>query len=200
MSTTKYKKIIEKIKGYACQECNISEWNSKNICLELDHIDGNNKNNNTNNLRLLCPNCHSQTINFRGRNINTGKIKVSDEELTQALHETNNIRQALLKVNLTPKGGNYKRAAVLLNMYYEKTIDIKNSQYNTKWINNSHVNKKIKSTQLDEYIQAGWNLGRISLQKPPSAKGKKWITNGITNRFISVNEISEGWWLGKIQK
>ena len=200
MSTTKYKKITEEIKGYVCEECNIYEWNNKPICLELDHIDGNNKNNNMDNLRLLCPNCHSQTINFRGRNINTGKIKVSDEELTQALHETNNIRQALLKVNLTPKGENYKRASTLLNMYYENPIDIKNSQYNTKWINNGNKNKKIKSKQLDEYIQAGWNLGRISFQKPPSAKGKKWITNGITNQFIFVNEIPEGWWLGKIQK
>jgi hypothetical protein len=85
-------------------------------------------------------------------------------------------------------------------MYYEKPIDIKNSQYNTKWVNNNYANKKIKAIQLDEYIQAGWSLGRLSFQKPPSTKGRKWITNGIANQFISFNEIPEGWWLGKIQK
>jgi len=36
--------------------------------LELDHIDGNNKNNTLKNLRWLCPNCHSMTSTWRGRN------------------------------------------------------------------------------------------------------------------------------------
>lgn len=40
----------------------------KPIPLHLEHIDGNHLNNNLNNLTLLCPNCHSQTPNFRGRN------------------------------------------------------------------------------------------------------------------------------------
>jgi len=71
------------------------------LILELDHIDGNRTNNELNNLRFLCPNCHSQTLTFRGRNINNGKQK--------------NIRQALLKVGLSPKGGNYQRVKMLIN-------------------------------------------------------------------------------------
>jgi 5-methylcytosine-specific restriction endonuclease McrA len=55
-----------------CLICNINEWLGKPITLELDHIDGNNKNNSRENLRYLCPNCHSQTETWRGRN-NTGK-------------------------------------------------------------------------------------------------------------------------------
>jgi len=38
------------------------------IPLELDHIDGNHQNNALDNLRLLCPNCHSLTPTFRGKN------------------------------------------------------------------------------------------------------------------------------------
>ena len=97
------KKVILqlKLKEYKCLKCDISNWNGMELILELDHIDGNRTNNELNNLRFLCPNCHSQTLTFRGRNINNGKQK--------------NIRQALLKVGLSPKGGNYQRVKMLIN-------------------------------------------------------------------------------------
>ena len=47
--------------GYSCKECGISEWLGKSLTLDLDHIDGNPKNNSPDNLRLVCPNCHRQT-------------------------------------------------------------------------------------------------------------------------------------------
>ena len=62
--------IAEGIKDAICESCGIGEnWNGKDLVLELDHIDGNNTNNSLENLRILCPNCHSQTPTFRGRNI-----------------------------------------------------------------------------------------------------------------------------------
>lgn len=53
--------------GYKCLLCGIDSWLKKPISLELDHIDGDNTNHSRNNLRLLCPNCHSQTPTFRNR-------------------------------------------------------------------------------------------------------------------------------------
>lgn len=67
------KKYISNTKGYKCEVCNISEWNNKEISLHLDHIDGNSDNNLPNNIRLLCPNCHSQTDTFSGRNKKNSK-------------------------------------------------------------------------------------------------------------------------------
>lgn len=49
---------------YKCSICSIKDWANKKLTLQLDHIDGNNKNNSFNNLRLLCPNCHSQTPTY----------------------------------------------------------------------------------------------------------------------------------------
>lgn len=55
-------------KPYLCSSCNNNgSWQSKSLSLELDHIDGERSNNELENLRWLCPNCHSQTANFRGR-------------------------------------------------------------------------------------------------------------------------------------
>lgn len=55
-----------------CSACGIGpEWNGKKLTLQLDHIDGNRRNNLLVNLRILCPNCHSQTDTFcRGQGKN----------------------------------------------------------------------------------------------------------------------------------
>lgn len=52
---------------YSCSECGLTEWNGKKITLDLDHINGNGKEHRKNNLRFLCPNCHSQTDTFRNK-------------------------------------------------------------------------------------------------------------------------------------
>lgn len=54
--------------AYECVECGISSWNGKEITLQLDHINGMNDDHRLENLQLLCPNCHSQTNTFAGRN------------------------------------------------------------------------------------------------------------------------------------
>jgi len=57
-------KIINK-----CSICNLEPmWNNKPLTLHLDHINGDHHNNNLENLRLLCPNCHTQTDTYTGRN------------------------------------------------------------------------------------------------------------------------------------
>ena len=56
------------IKKNKCEECGIEEWNGKSIMIELDHVDGNSTNHRLENLKMLCPNCHSQTDTFRSKN------------------------------------------------------------------------------------------------------------------------------------
>ena len=60
--------IAEGIKPYKCEGCGLIEWMSQPITLELDHINGINNDHRLENLRLLCPNCHSLTPTWRGRN------------------------------------------------------------------------------------------------------------------------------------
>ena len=67
------KNFLTKTIGYKCALCEISKWKGKLLSLHLDHIDGNSDNNLPNNIRLLCPNCHSQTETFCGRNKKNSK-------------------------------------------------------------------------------------------------------------------------------
>lgn len=60
-------RVILEQKG-CCNKCEISEWNGKRITLEYEHKDGDNSNNARDNVEALCPNCHSQTLTWRGRN------------------------------------------------------------------------------------------------------------------------------------
>lgn len=51
-----------------CKICGITEWQGKSLSLELDHINGDSQDNSLCNLRILCPNCHSQTETSSGKN------------------------------------------------------------------------------------------------------------------------------------
>lgn len=66
--------IKEKIMEHKCSMCGKTKWLNKPIPLELDHIDGNNKNNFLSNLRMLCPNCHAFTPNYRGKKQRKNKL------------------------------------------------------------------------------------------------------------------------------
>jgi hypothetical protein len=105
-----------------CNNCGLKEWMGVEIPLELEHIDGNNKNNVRDNLEMLCPNCHALTKTWRGRNKQNKRLRVSDESLFNALMINNwNMRQALIEVGLTPKGGNYKRCHSIKREYFCET-------------------------------------------------------------------------------
>jgi hypothetical protein len=52
-----------------CSRCGIEEWRGKELTIHIDHINGVNDDWRLENLRMLCPNCHSQTPTFSGRNL-----------------------------------------------------------------------------------------------------------------------------------
>jgi 5-methylcytosine-specific restriction endonuclease McrA len=78
------KRLLEKgLLTYECSACGLSDWLGKPISLHLDHINGINNDHRLENLRLLCPNCHSQTDTYAGKNkakkvktTKTTKVKV----------------------------------------------------------------------------------------------------------------------------
>ncbi len=67
------RRVLTLLRGYECAECHIDEYNKLPIVLQVDHIDGDASNNDLDNLRLLCPNCHSQQSTWGGGNKGNGR-------------------------------------------------------------------------------------------------------------------------------
>ena len=99
-----------------CAICGISEWHGKKAPIQVDHIDGNNQNDNEHNLRPLCANCHAQTSTFAGKNrLDKSNQKFTDDELIDALKTSNSIHEALVSLGLYATGASYSRVLKLLN-------------------------------------------------------------------------------------
>jgi transposase len=96
-----------------CEECGVGPiWQGRPLILHVDHISGDILDNRPPNLRLLCPNCHSQTATFAGRNRRIASVEsdttndppnaapVRPHELTE--RETNEVVRLFVTGALSP--------------------------------------------------------------------------------------------------
>lgn len=131
--------IRNELLEYKCDVCKNTHYNSLPIVLELDHIDGDNTNNEITNLRFLCPICHSRTDTYCGKNKKISKLESTDSEIITALNKYGHIGLALKSLNYSAKTGKVvsrakeiiKNNVSLLTEYLEKQnpIKISNSDY-----------------------------------------------------------------------
>ena len=92
--------INNKLLPYRCAMCGALEWNGKTLSLELDHINGINNDNRLENLRFLCPNCHSQTTTYGSRNQqrNESRYEIT-EDLRKLVEETYEKQNSVKRVS-----------------------------------------------------------------------------------------------------
>jgi len=112
LSKSEQRARILKEQDFKCSECDIpQEWNNMPLKFELDHRNGDRHNNSRENLRLLCPNCHSQTDTYKTKNIKgeVGQIIYSEATIISALKSSESVYKALTKLGMNPHGGNYVR-------------------------------------------------------------------------------------------
>ena len=77
----KVKLLKSGMKSNICEECGQTEiWNGKYLVMHLDHINGKSDDHRIENLKMLCPNCHSQTETYAGKNKCNDKRLKSEEK------------------------------------------------------------------------------------------------------------------------
>ena len=141
--------IRHNLVDYECAECRRDTWQGEDLSLELHHINGDNQDHRLENLEFLCPNCHSLTDNWRGKQ-NTGKKKVSDEEILKTVPKSKFIRQVCLKVGLSGRGGSHPRVRRLIEEN-EVELDIKKKQVNKCVDCNKEISKCAERCMECEY-------------------------------------------------
>lgn len=106
------KRFIE-ITEYKCKLCgNIGIHNDKKLILQLDHINGNRNDDRKENLRLLCPNCHSQTETFGNKRIEKKTIEKKSIVYKTKIQWPD--KESLLKIIGTPS--NFSNAGKILGV------------------------------------------------------------------------------------
>lgn len=68
------------LKEDRCEQCGITDWNGSPLSLAVHHVNGHADDNRLHNIALLCPNCHSQTDTFAGRNLRRTRPPVRPED------------------------------------------------------------------------------------------------------------------------
>lgn len=64
-----------------CSECGLDRWRDRELVMHIDHVNGVKNDNRLENLRMLCPNCHSQTETYSGRNMRRNRLQGSGPAL-----------------------------------------------------------------------------------------------------------------------
>lgn len=148
--------LIEIGRDYKCSICGINEWNNELLILHVDHIDGDPYNNISENLRFLCPNCHSQTSTY-GNNGNynnrescynlTRWIDLYSIDVVKIIIESSfSLKEVIEKFDRYANGHNMK---ILSDFIQFNDIDISHFRSNCKKYFNDKKNIGSKSKNLD---------------------------------------------------
>ncbi|MCK9446570.1 HNH endonuclease [bacterium] len=167
--TSKLRKrlINEGIKENKCEICGLIEWNGKDISLHLDHIDGDHTNHKLENLRILCPNCHSQTDTYCSKN--KRNVKYTKTEILNAIKESNNYTDVKKKLGIGISGTNSTIKNIMttygINFKDSKIDDILKMENKKENIIISLLTKTKKQNiikQIKNYCSCGKEINRNS--------------------------------------
>ena len=180
--------MLIKLRGHQCEECKNTQWLRQSINLEVHHINGDKNDNTLNNLKLLCPNCHSYTENYNTQK--DIKPKVPDEEFIMALQSFTSIRQALIYLNLSDSNENYKRARKLIeenNITLIKKPRIDQNNIVRKFEITREELKKLIRTKPFTHIANQFNVSDTAIRK-------RCKFYGLPTRSTEIKKYSDDEW------
>lgn len=114
---------------YTCKECGVgANWNNKPLTLQVDHINGIRTDNKLENLRLLCPNCHTQTSNYGVKN---AKFDFSPKNTCKSCEKT------------------IKKSATYCRQCYYRDSNNHQRKTKIKWLPLDELNRRLETTSYE---------------------------------------------------
>jgi Zn finger protein HypA/HybF involved in hydrogenase expression len=186
-----------------CSSCLLTNWCGEKIPLQLDHIDGDSTNNKLENLRILCPTCHTLTPTFAGKNI--GKTKYNHISTLNTPIEREIIDRSSTKEKIIREKKIYKceRCTITLettNKYCKDCFPIMQFE----------INKRTVLTRQQKMIEQGLPITKISWPAPDIIKELIWkkptvqIANelGVSDKAVekyckkhNISKPPRGYWM-----
>lgn len=181
--------LLEVGRPHVCACCGIKPvWNGRPLTFQVDHIDGDLWNNLRTNLQFLCPNCHTQTETWGGRNIKKLQPLATDEQVT-ALRIGNTLNAARV-ARVSASGIDFSKLGWVTKV---STLLGVTPQYATRW-----MKRHMPRTYLGAY-----DRDAVAAQNKVSAKQRAQnLSSTIAMRKADAErEHAEGYgWLSRLAR
>jgi 5-methylcytosine-specific restriction endonuclease McrA len=158
-NTVRRKILEQNLIPYSCSHCDTGHmWLGKELILDLEHIDGNNKNQQLSNLTFLCPNCHRKTLTWGGRNTKKEHIEpnfIKAHDLLDIIKSKHAYTQVL--AHYQDKNNEYNKQKIR-EYIKNNNIDISHFKFVKKGIKKPldktifSTNSKIESNKIKDMI------------------------------------------------
>lgn len=176
----KNKLLKEGLKEQKCECCGLVEWFGQPIKLELHHLNGDNTDNRLENLQLLCPNCHSYTDNYGGKNqkININKKTKSNNRKSIDVNSLQELLNTTNDINVICEIVGRKKRTIL--KYIKK--------YNLEYKKNNIQKYNYNVDEMISLMKSYGNYSKVAkiLNISGNAVKKRFITLGYPN---NINDL-----------
>ena len=129
-AVVKRRLMRDNLLAYKCDRCkNVGVWNDEPLVLQLEHKDGDHTNNELSNLCFLCPNCHSQTSTYCGKNVEYKTSRPNKSDYIQQVKDSATKRNQHLVEAVLNSGIDFsrygwsKQVASIINKTPQKVKD-----------------------------------------------------------------------------
>lgn len=211
VSRSRIKKLLISLSlaEYVCGICNMDPiWNGKSLSLHIDHINGIRNDNRLENLRFLCPNCHSQTETYCTLNKDSKKISSFQiEDIIEIIKESKTLTSVIRKLGVLDTEVNRIRILKMMEQNFlsfpnddfsseDKEISKKHTKCercsNIKPLNkckycpkcSSFLQRKVERPNLGDLVKDVQELGY-------SATGRKYgVSDNAIRKWLKIKEMN----------